>query len=138
MTALQSAALSLPARLDDKAMAVFELVFSELLDSVATSHQRDDNGDWHIEALFEYAPDAAVIDSLLAPLYQQQGITPVPIIVVPVETRDWLAENRAAFPPLHIGRFWIYGSHVTQPQPLASLPLLIDAALAFGSGTHPT
>ena len=138
MTALQSAALSLPARLDDKAMAVFELVFSELLDSVATSHQRDDNGDWHIEALFEYAPDAAVIDSLLAPLYQQQGITPVPIIVVPVETRDWLAENRAAFPPLHIGRFWIYGSHVTQPQPPASLPLLIDAALAFGSGTHPT
>lgn len=138
MTALQSAALSLPARLDDKAMAVFELVFSELLDSVATSHQRDDNGDWHIEALFEYAPDAAVIDSLLAPLYQQQGITPVPIIVVPVETRDWLAENRAAFPPLHIGQFWIYGSHVTQPQPPASLPLLIDAALAFGSGTHPT
>ena len=57
MTALQSAALLLPARLDDKVMAAFELVFSELLDSVATSHQRDDNGDWQIEALFEYAPE---------------------------------------------------------------------------------
>ena len=138
MTALQSAALLLPARLDDKVMAAFELVFSELLDSVATSHQRDDNGDWQIEALFEYAPDAAVIDKMLAPLYRQQGITPMPITLVPVAARDWLAENRAAFPPLHIGRFWIYGSHVTQPQPPASLPLLIDAALAFGSGTHPT
>ena len=138
MTALQSAALLLPARLDDKVMAAFELVFSELLDSVATSHQRDDNGDWQIEALFEYVPDAAVIDKMLAPLYRQQGITPMPITLVPVAARDWLAENRAAFPPLHIGRFWIYGSHVTQPQPPASLPLLIDAALAFGSGTHPT
>ncbi|MBL6595415.1 MAG: 50S ribosomal protein L11 methyltransferase [Candidatus Puniceispirillum sp.] len=138
MTALQSAALLLPARLDDKVMAAFELVFSELLDSVATSHQRDDNGDWQIEALFEYAPDAAVIDKMLAPLYRQQGITPMPITLVPVAARDWLAENRAAFPPLHIGRFWIYGSHVTRPQPPASLPLLIDAALAFGSGTHPT
>jgi len=138
MTALQSAALLLPARLDDTVMAAFELVFSELLDSVATSHQRDDNGDWQIEALFEYAPDAAVIDKMLAPLYRQQGITPMPINLVPVAARDWLAENRAAFPPLHIGRFWIYGSHVTQPQPPASLPLLIDAALAFGSGTHPT
>ena len=138
MTALQSAALSLPARLDDKVVTAFELVFSELLDSVATSHQRDDNGDWQIEALFEYAPDAAVIDKMLAPLYRQQGITPMPITLVPVAARDWLAENRAAFPPLHIGRFWIYGSHVTQPQPPASLPLLIDAALAFGSGTHPT
>ena len=50
----------------------------------------------------------------------------------------WLAENRAAFPPLRIGRFWVFGSHVTTPRPAASLTLLIDAALAFGSGTHPT
>jgi ribosomal protein L11 methyltransferase len=79
-----------------------------------------------------------MIDQMLAPLYQHESITPVPITVLPVEQRDWLAENRAAFPPLHIGRFWVYGSHVTTPRPAASLPLLIDAALAFGSGTHPT
>jgi hypothetical protein len=37
MTALQSVVLTLPARLDDRAMAAFEGVFSELLDSAATS-----------------------------------------------------------------------------------------------------
>ena len=42
MTALQSVVLTLPARLDDRAMATFEGVFSELLDSAATSFQRDD------------------------------------------------------------------------------------------------
>jgi ribosomal protein L11 methyltransferase len=79
-----------------------------------------------------------MIDQMLAPLYQYESITPVPITTSPVEQRDWLAENRAAFPPLHIGRFWVYGSHVTTPRPAASLPLLIEATLAFGSGTHPT
>jgi ribosomal protein L11 methyltransferase len=138
MTALQSVVLTLPAQLDDRAMAAFEVVFSELLDSAATSFQRDDAGDWQIEVLFTFTPDAAMIDQMLAPLYQHESITPVPITVLPVEQRDWLAENRAAFPPLHIGRFWVYGSHVTTPRPAASLPLLIDAALAFGSGTHPT
>ena len=44
MTALQSVVLTLPARLDDRAMAAFEGVFSELLDSAATSFQRDDAG----------------------------------------------------------------------------------------------
>ena len=138
MTALQSVVLTLPARLDDRAMAAFEGVFSELLDSAATSFQRDDAGDWQIEALFTFTPDAAMVDQMLAPLYQHESITPVPITVLPVEQRDWLAENRAAFPPLHIGRFWVYGSHVITLRPAASLPLLIDAALAFGSGTHPT
>ena len=70
MTALQSVVLTLPARLDDRAMAAFEGVFSELLDSAATSFQRDDAGDWQIEALFTFTPDAAMIDQMLAPLYQ--------------------------------------------------------------------
>ena len=138
MTTLQSVAMTLPARLGEGAMSRFELVFSELLDSAATSHRRDKDGNWQIEALFEFIPDADLINQLLVPLYQQERITAIPILVNTLEKRDWLAENRAAFPPLRIGRFWVHGSHVTTPCPAASLPLLIDAALAFGSGTHPT
>jgi len=138
MTTLQSVAMTLPARLGEGAMSRFELIFSEFLDSAATSHWRDKDGNWQIEALFEFIPDADLINQLLLPLYQQEHITAVPILVNTLKKRDWLAENRAAFPPLRIGRFWVHGSHVTTPCPAASLPLLIDAALAFGSGTHPT
>lgn len=138
MITLQSTEMTLPAWLDESAMSRFELVFSELLDSAATSHRRDDDGNWRIEALFEFTPDAGLIDQLLTPLYQQEQITAVPISVNVLKKCDWLAENRAAFPPLHIGRFWVHGSHVKTPCPAATLPLLIDAALAFGSGTHPT
>ena len=55
-----------------------------------------------------------------------------------IAEHDWLAENRKSFPALPIGRFWIYGSHITTPPPQALTPILIDAAQAFGSGTHPT
>ena len=37
MTALQSVVLTLPARLDDRAMTAFERIFSEFLESAATS-----------------------------------------------------------------------------------------------------
>ena len=138
MTGLQSVVMIFPAWLGEGAMSRFELVFSELLDSVATSSWRDDDGKWQIEALFTFAPNAGLIDQLLAPLLREEEIGAVPIIITALGKRDWLAENRAAFPPLQIGRFWVHGSHVTTQCPAASLPLLIDAARAFGSGTHPT
>ena len=103
MKALQSVAMTLPARFDEGAMSRFERVFSELLDSAATSHWRDDDGNWQIEALFAFIPDTDLIDQLIAPLYQQEHLTAVPISVIALEKRDWLAENRATFPPLHLG-----------------------------------
>jgi ribosomal protein L11 methyltransferase len=138
MTGLKSVVMTFPAWLGDRTISRFELVFSELLDSVATSCWRDDNGKWQIQALFTLAPNAGLIDQLLTPLFKEEEIKAVPITITALEKRDWLAENRAAFPPLQIGRFWVHGSHVATQCPAASLPLLIDAARAFGSGTHPT
>ena len=138
MTGLQSVLMTFPAQLGERAMSGFELVFSELLDSVATSCWRDDDGKWRVEALFTFIPNVALIDQMLAPLFKAEEIPAIPITVTALKERDWLAENRAAFPPLRIGRFWVHGSHVATQCPAASLPLLIDAARAFGSGTHPT
>ena len=53
-----------------------------------------------------------------------------------VPPRDWLAENLASFPPLHIGRYFIYGSHVEVPQPAGAVTLNLDPGTAFGSGEH--
>lgn len=51
---------------------------------------------------------------------------------------DWVAESRASLPALTAGRFWVYGSHVETPPPWGSIPLLIDANVAFGTGRHET
>ncbi|HEX3954089.1 MAG TPA: 50S ribosomal protein L11 methyltransferase [Stellaceae bacterium] len=56
--------------------------------------------------------------------------------------RDWLAENRRAFPPMRIGRFLVHGSHWpglgTETGPPGAVPIEIDAATAFGTGEHPS
>ncbi len=56
--------------------------------------------------------------------------------------RDWLAENRRAFPPIRIGGFFIHGSHWPGPNkaraPAGMIAIEIDAATAFGTGEHPS
>jgi ribosomal protein L11 methyltransferase len=60
------------------------------------------------------------------------------LIEMPVAERDWLAENRRAFPPQRIGRFFIHGSHWRDQPPAGAIAIEIDAATAFGTGEHPT
>jgi len=138
MTSLFTVSLQLDQGLSQSELASFELVFSELLDAAATAHLRDDSGDWMIEAIFASPPDSAAIEDLLASCFWACGHRPVPVRVNQLADRDWLAENRAAFPPRRIGRFWIFGGHVETPPPAASWPVQVEAAQAFGSGTHPT
>jgi ribosomal protein L11 methyltransferase len=52
--------------------------------------------------------------------------------------RDWLSENRRAFPPLRIGRFFVHGSHWRGRPPPGMVQIEIDAATAFGTGEHPS
>jgi ribosomal protein L11 methyltransferase len=50
--------------------------------------------------------------------------------------RDWLADNQLAFPPLAIGRFFIYGSHYQGRVPVGRIGIRVDATTAFGTGEH--
>jgi ribosomal protein L11 methyltransferase len=52
--------------------------------------------------------------------------------------RNWLAENQLAFPPLRIGRFFVYGSHHRGGVPAGAIGIALDAATAFGTGEHPS
>ena len=107
-----------------------------VLNAEAISIEKTDAGHSLIMAWFEDEPDsdqlAAVVSRSVkrGQLIEQQTICH--------KGTDWLAENRKAFPPLHLGPFWIYGSHVMEARPAGRLPLLVEAAQAFGSGTHPT
>jgi ribosomal protein L11 methyltransferase len=64
-----------------------------------------------------------------------------PLPVLHLETlaeRDWVAESQRLLPPQTAGRFWIYGSHVTEAPPKGLVPLLVEASVAFGTGRHET
>ena len=53
------------------------------------------------------------------------------------EAEGWLARTHAAFPEQHIGRcFAVRGTHLSGPRAPARITLVLDAAVAFGSGEH--
>ena len=67
MSQLLCLSLDLPAQINESDVAEFEMVFSELLDSVAVSYHRNEVGKWVIEALFhgnddyDFEPDPGAV-----------------------------------------------------------------------------
>ena len=118
------AATAVLALLDDPAGAVsaFEIVEQE----------------WRVEAY----PSSSVLTSALvaqsALAAAAAGGALVEIGEEKLPARDWLAENQLAFPPLRIGRFFIYGSHHRGRVPAGTIGIMLDAATAFGTGEHPS
>lgn len=93
---------------------------------------------WRIEALTEEKPDAAALAEALAGYLGVARESLPRIAVERLADVDWLALNRAQFPPVAAGRFFVHGSHFTGIPPKGALALCLDAGPAFGSGTHET
>ena len=113
-----------------------ETALEAVLDVQALSSHKSESGYNQLQAWFDTPPDRELIEHLITASVDADKLQCWQISEV--SGRDWLAENRKSFPPLLIDRFWIYGSHVNDAPPAGTLPLLVDAAQAFGSGTHPT
>ena len=77
-------------------------------------------------------PDIAGLE-LLAAAY---GAKPFAVSEVP--DQDWVAKVRRELTPVEAGRFFVYGSHDADKVPEDCEPLLIEAAMAFGTGHHGT
>ena len=95
-------------------------------------------GDWRLDA---FSPTVRLNPELAARLALAAAAAGGELIEVREENlaqRNWLAENRLAFPPLRIARFFVYGSHHSGRIPAAAVGILLDAATAFGTGEHPS
>lgn len=96
-------------------------------------------GAWTVEGYALAAPDSGQVAARVALVAASKGIPEPRLEITPVPPTDWLAETRQAFPPLIICRFFVHGEHVeTAARPPATVPLLVDAATAFGTGEHPS
>lgn len=51
---------------------------------------------------------------------------------------DWLEMALSGLPPVHAGRFFIFGVHDRGRAPVNAVPLRIEAGAAFGTGHHGT
>jgi ribosomal protein L11 methyltransferase len=99
----------------------------------ATDHGRTD-----ITGFAAAEPDRAGLLRAVADLAKARHLAPPPVDIVWLPAIDWLAENRASFEPIRAARFHVHDSDHRDPPPPGVIPILIDAATAFGTGRHAT
>ncbi len=92
----------------------------------------DGSGLWEVGGYFEEAPDETAL-ALLAAAMAAKGF-----VVSELPETDWVAHVRRELAPVEAGRFFVYGSHDADKVPTDCEPLLIEAAMAFGTGHHGT
>lgn len=92
----------------------------------------DGSGLWEVGAYFDEQPDVAGLTVLTTMLDVK------PFVVSEVPETDWVAHVRRELAPVVAGRFFVYGAHDADQVPDDCTPLLIEAAMAFGTGHHGT
>lgn len=99
---------------------------------VGVFEMEDGSGLWEVGAYFIDSPDEVELMLLAA----AHGARPFAVSELP-ET-DWVAHVRRELHPVDAGRFFVYGSHDADKLPAGRVGLLIEAAMAFGTGHHGT
>jgi ribosomal protein L11 methyltransferase len=92
----------------------------------------DGSGLWEVGAYFTETPDETAL-AVLAVAFEAK-----PFVVSEVPETDWVAHVKRELAPVEAGRFFVYGSHDADKVPADKIPLLIEAAMAFGTGHHGT
>ena len=92
----------------------------------------DGKGLWEVGGYFLEVPNDINL-ALLAAAYGAK-----PFVISEVPDQDWVAKVRRELPPVEAGRFFVYGSHDAEHLPSDRIGLLIEAAMAFGTGHHGT
>ena len=93
----------------------------------------EDGSDvWEVCGYFLDSPDDIDL-ALLSAAFDAKAF-----VVTEIPNQDWIAKVCRDLPPVEAGRFFVYGSHDTDKVPKARISLLIEAAMAFGTGHHGT
>ena len=124
--ALWKAAVTVPKDRSADIAAVFELAPPA---PQAVLIAEDPFGpDATVEALYQEQPDA----NLLTKLIGQS------VVIELLPDQDWIRQSQLGLPPVHAGRFFLYGAHDAGRVPAGVIPICIEAGLAFGTGHHET
>lgn len=92
----------------------------------------DGSGLWEVAGYFLERPNDIEL-ALLSAAYGSK-----PFVISEVPDVDWVAKVKRDLSPVEAGRFFVYGSHDAENLPPEATGLLIEAAMAFGTGHHGT
>lgn len=92
----------------------------------------DGRGRWEVGLYFTERPDELAL-ALMAAAWGAD-----PFVLSELPEVDWVAHVRRELSPVEAGRFFVHGSHDANRVPEGAEALLIEAAMAFGTGHHAT
>ena len=126
--------------LPEKAVLDFETALEEYAGAILTRpiEKGSHIGQWEIQLIFETEPDHEQIRKILKSSAEKQHIKAPILRLKKLPDINWLEASYRGFPPIEVGKYYIYGSHITDTPPADKIALKIDAATAFGTGEHQT
>lgn len=92
----------------------------------------DGRDRWEVGLYFTESPDEVAL-ALMAAAFGAD-----PFIISELPEVDWVAHVRRELSPVEAGRFFVHGGHDAEKVPEGAEGLLIEAAMAFGTGHHAT
>ena len=92
----------------------------------------DGSNRWEVGLYFTESPDEIAL-ALLAAAWGAE-----PFVISELPEVDWVAHVKRELSPVEAGRFFVHGGHDADKIPEGSEALLIEAAMAFGTGHHNT
>jgi ribosomal protein L11 methyltransferase len=121
-------------RVPQKALPDVEAMFEGLGGALVVGEVKE--GSLPLELYLAEKLDEGWLTSELSALAAARGESWSPPSIEKLPDVDWVAESQKALPPISAGPFFVYGSHVKEAPPKGSIPLLIEANTAFGTGRH--
>ena len=118
------------------AQAAVETLLEELGGAVVSGAPAG-GGEVALSAFFADHPGDEAVATALASAASATGTATPAYTLDRLPDTDWLAESYAGLPPIHAGRFFVYGEHNADlPRPPGTLAFQVDANQAFGTGHH--
>ena len=121
----------LPAERSTGQIAAVEALL-EPMGAALTSFEIEGGKGWSVESLCERRPAAKPVQAAL------QAIDAPPATIDYIAPRNWVAETQRLLAPIRAGRFFVHGAHFSGRPPRGTVPLQIEASIAFGTGRHET
>lgn len=103
-----------------------------------SAFEDEDRNVWLVKGVTTMEPDRSAVVAALSVAATVAGCALPEVEVALLPDKDWLRLNRESFPAMQFGRFLVHGSHLRGKTPNTVLAIEVDAAQAFGSGSHGT
>jgi ribosomal protein L11 methyltransferase len=102
---------------------------------VAEEVEAFNDAKWQVKAYFADKPDKAVIAAIHG---RVPSAAKAKTNIEKLPDEDWLLLSQQGLQPVHAGRFYVHTSTNKGEAPKKSVPFLIEASRAFGTGGHET